>query len=262
MTEVMILKLLNNHIRRAFSNSASHYEALSSMQYEIGRELIAKIAPSLDRRVILDVGMGTGKLTNRLKSALPDSQVIGLDFADGMVQQAKNAYDTFHIIQGDARQLPFQNEVLDMIVSNLAYQWVENLTDAFSEVHRVLRPEGQFCATIFGRETLGEFFESLEKTKEQKEEFERLNAREDIYAALTTAGFRDIEITTEISKTQFENMPELLKWLKSIGANAMNRDFYLGPRHLENAAQYYENNFGGRWGITASFEIIWVKGKK
>jgi len=242
------------------------------MQYEIGRELISKIelplSPSLNKEGgdldggrMLDIGMGTGKLTNRLAMNFPGTQVIGLDFADGMVERAKKNYETFQVVQANAVHLPFGDKQFDIAVSNLAYQWVADLPAAFAETHRVLKQDGQFHATIFGRETLNELFSTLESVNGEKKNYQRLVASSTVESALNAAGFRDITVSTEISKTHFDDMRALLKWLKTIGANGMNRE-YLGPRQLEKASELYEKNFSERWGVTASFEVIWVKGKK
>ncbi|MCB9757594.1 MAG: methyltransferase domain-containing protein [Candidatus Omnitrophica bacterium] len=261
----MILKTLNQQIRRAFSNSAVHYEVLAGMQYEIGRDLIKTLEWSEDCQRILDVGMGTGKLTNRLSHLCPGAKIFGLDFAQGMVMQAAEKYETFLPLQADASHLPFTNESFDAVFSNLAYQWVDNLPGAFTEARRVLKKDGKFCATLFGRQTLDEFFQALasvESFSQKRTHLQRLPDQAAVREALKVAGFKDLTIKTEIIKTHFDDLQSLLQWLKLIGANRLNRDVYLGPRCLREASDYYEKEFKGRWGVVASFEVIWVKGKK
>lgn len=257
----MSLKIFEQQIRRAFSNSAIHYEVLSSMQYEIGRELINHIDFREEQGRMLDIGMGTGKLTNRLATHFPGVQVVGLDFADGMVETARKTYETFQVVQANASKLPFSDGQFDAAISNLAYQWVADLSEAFGEARRVLKDDGQFQATLFGRETLRELFTALEMVSREGKNYQRLASMEAVHAALRTAGFDEISVSNEIIKTHFDNLHALLKWLKTIGANGINRE-YLGPRQLERAAECYEKNFSGRWGVTASFEVIWVKGRK
>lgn len=260
----MILKTLHQQICRAFSNSAVHYEVLAGMQYEIGRDLIKTLDWAEDDRRILDVGMGTGQLTNRLSHLCSGAKIFGLDFAQGMVMKAKEKYETFSVVQANARYLPFSQESLDVVFSNLAYQWVDDLPGAFTEVRRVLKNNGKFCATLFGRQTLDEFFQSLASVasfKQRKVHLQRLQGEAAVREALCVAGFKDFAIKSEMIKTHFDDMQSLLQWLKLIGANRLNRDVYLGPRCLAEASQYYEKQFKGRWGVVATFEVIWVKGK-
>ncbi len=261
----MILKQFNQHIRQAFSNSAAHYEVLSGMQYEIGRELIKTLEWDETCERILDVGMGTGKLTNRMSHLCPGAQVVGVDFADGMVEEAKKKYESFAVVQADASALPFSDESYGAVFSNLAYQWVKDLPKAFAESRRVLKKNGKFRATLFGQRTLGELFTSLEKISGQNGGAGKLQKLPDsalIQEALTAAGFRDIVVASEITKTHFDDLYSLLTWLKLIGANRTNLHFYIGPRYLAKVSEYYEKNFKGRWGVAASFEVIWIKGRK
>lgn len=254
--------MIEQFIRRAFSNSAIHYEVLAGMQYEIGRELIAKIDEGDDLGRLIDIGMGTGKLTNRLALNFPAARVVGVDFADGMVTQAKRNYETFQIVQGNALALPFGDGQFDAAVSNLAYQWVSDLSAAFGEAFRILRPGGQFHAAIFGGQTLRELLTTLETVNARQGRLRRLADEQAVRRALGEAGFADARISSEITQTHFEDLRDLWKWLKAIGANAIDRRYYLGPRQFVQAAEFYENNFRGRWGVTATFEVIWVKGKK
>ena len=165
----------------------------------------------------------------------------------------------------DATCLPFATESLDAVFSNLAYQWIDDLPGAFTEARRVLKNNGKFCATLFGRQTLDEFFQALasvQSLRQRKVHLQRLQDESTVRAALSGAGFAEFTIKSELIKTHFDDLQSLLQWLKLIGANRLNRDVYLGPRCLKEASDYYEKEFKGRWGVVASFEIIWVKGKK
>jgi len=105
--------------------------------------------------VLLDVGCGRGEYQDDLVKSRSSlrifkdkvSRVIGIDVdAAG----ADNPFlDEFHLIQGDAWAL--EDESVDFIVCD----WVlEHISDAdlfFSEVNRVLKPGGYFCARTTNR---------------------------------------------------------------------------------------------------------------
>src|SRR5690348_5781578 len=105
----MILKAIDQRIRNAFSNAAIQYDVLTGMHKEIGRELIDKIKDVPLPHYILDIGMGTGYVTNRLKHYFPESNVIGIDYADGMIALAKQKSEGFKIVQADAHDLPLKD---------------------------------------------------------------------------------------------------------------------------------------------------------
>lgn len=273
----MFLKLIDDKIRRAFSDSALQYDVLTGLHKEIGRELLAKAAahegngPILDVGMvpmpicILDVGMGTGWLTGRLKNYFPDARVIGIDFAAGMVDVAKMREKDCAIVQADARHMPFQENTFEMIASNLAYQWVGDLPKAFANCHAILKSEGKLHLTMFGYSTFHELFEALGKTRDAAKgniALPRLADRGQICDALVKAGFRDVNIGEEHIKVHFQDMLALVKWIKDIGANALMGDMFIGRDWLNRANAYYTRTFGDRWGVGATFQVIWVEARK
>lgn len=261
----MIPNIENHFVRRAFSDSANRYENLSGFQYKIGSRLIEKSFSPDFCGSVLDVGMGAGQLTNRLADFCPGAKIVGIDFAGGMVLRAKEIYKTFKAIVADAQALPFADESFDAVISNAAYQWMCDLPMAFAQANRVLKNDGRFYAAFFGRETLWELFESLECARnilDDKKEFVRLADKNFVKKAFLDAGFYDIECDARISMVNFENARGLLLWLKAIGANRLNPGVCLGPKTFQRAAEYYEKHFKAGAGVAASFEVIWVKGKK
>lgn len=266
----MVFDLLDRRIRRAFSDAALQYDVLANLHKEIGRELMGKIKPAQDCRRILDIGMGTGWLTNRLSLSFPGAQVIGLDFASGMVERAKKYSrdnEGFGIVQADAGALPFKDDVFDIIISNLTYQWVADLEQAFRLCYSVLNQEGTFCFTMFGYHTFAELFAALTYAGDQHRPgngcaWPRLANREQITTALARGGFKNIKASDERIKAHFPDMMALVKWIKGIGANALPKDMFIGKELLGRADEYYNNHFRDRLGIYATLEVIWAEATK
>ena len=266
----MIFQLIGQKIRRAFSDAAQQYDVLTSLHKEIGRELLERIKHCKNPQKILDVGMGTGYLTNKLVNYFPEAQVVGLDFADGMIEVARKNNEGFTIVQADAASLPFLKDTFDLIISNLMYQWVNSLPKAFASTYSVLKTEGFFCFTMFGHDTFQELFESLKKTSDSYGEnvslpflsIRRLAAQSRVVSALSQAGFKDIELDSEQIKTHFPSMKDLLSWIKNIGANYLEKNIFIGKEWLSRADEYYNKNFADKLGICVTFEVISVKARK
>jgi demethylmenaquinone methyltransferase/2-methoxy-6-polyprenyl-1,4-benzoquinol methylase len=96
---------------------------------------------------ILDCATGTGDLAIDFKNTLPDSNVIGSDFCEGMLEyaplKAKNKNLEIKFEVADVTQLPYANETFDIV--SIAYG-IRNVLDrkkAFSEMARVLKPGGR-----------------------------------------------------------------------------------------------------------------------
>ena len=262
----MVFNLIDKKIRRAFSNAAVQYDVLSGLHKEIGRELVKKIEGRTQAHYILDIGMGTGWLTNRIKYHFPESVVVGMDFALGMIDVAKKNSEGTRLIAADALDLPFRNESFDVIVSNLVYQWVDDLPKGFEFCHQTLKKDGCLALTMFGFKTLEELFTSLEMSSEKESNeprsFPRLPSHEDIKTALQNSGFKNIATDYEHIKVHFPDMMSLLNWIKGIGANALKRDFFIGKEQLQRAEAYYSKHFRDPLGVRATFEVIWVQAEK
>lgn len=249
--------------QQSFSNAASRYDRFSSLQKDLGAVLLKAVRGN-SYPVILDVGMGTGWLTEKFSKKFPNSKVIGLDYAFGMAAQAKKR-KIFPVLQADAQALPFQNKKFDLIISNCAYQWVEDMAKAFAENARVLKPDGEFYFTCFGSSTLKELREAVsQNTRGKKGELHHwhLLEKKRIRQALADAGFKKIEISSQECQEKFKDFFDLLSWLKSIGANRAKRNIFIGPQFLARAKNYYDEHFSCDEGVGATFEVIFGAAKR
>lgn len=264
----MILKTIDQKIRKAFSGAAIHYDILTSLHKEIGRDLMKKAMAVEPSQNILDVGMGTGWLTSRLTHYFPGSMVVGVDFAPGMIEIAKNQNEEgFKIIEAHTDHLPFKDEAFDLVISNLAYHWVNDLVIAFGQCRAKLKKTGSLYITLCGRRTFEELFVALENTREIEGKeiplpIRRLDDVETIERSLRQSGFREIEVKAERIKIRFPDMMSLVKWSKSIGANVLDKDIYIGKEWLAKANDYYDQHYKDNFGIYATFEVIWIKAIK
>lgn len=96
-------------------------------------------------RTLLDVGCGTGLVTERL--VRPGLRVFGLDAAPGMVRVASERMDS-GLVLGDCRQLPFADASLDAVSAVWLLHLLPNAPDMVAECARVLRPGGLFVTTV------------------------------------------------------------------------------------------------------------------
>jgi ubiquinone/menaquinone biosynthesis C-methylase UbiE len=94
---------------------------------------------------VLDVGCGTGVLTRRL-AALPSvTEVVGVDVAPSLLEQARElARDLPNVTfaEADARALPFVDGSFDAVVFDSTLSHVPGPEAALVEAYRALRPGG------------------------------------------------------------------------------------------------------------------------
>jgi len=253
---------IDNKIRRGFSEAAKEYDRFSGLHREIADKLLAQISKETTPLALLDVGCGTGYLTVKAKDCFPQSSIVGLDFAEGMLKIARCKRQDVSWILADGNHLPFLGRCFDMVISNLAYQWAGDLSRVFSEARRVLLPNGVFACTLFGFETCQELFQSLSEAKAGAVQFTRLPDAFQVREALVISGFKDPVIDSSRVNVQFKDMYDLITWLRSIGANTLSRKGYVGKEALARAAAIYSERFFSRNGVQSTFEVIRVYVKK
>ena len=144
------------------------------------------------RAVVLDIGCGGGFNIRRLLERCPEGQVYGVDISEVSVAKSKkvNKKDLgtrCEIYQATAENLPFDDESLDMATAfETVYFW-KDLTIAFTEVLRTLKPGGMFYIINDPGDPNKHWDEIIpDMTSYPAEEIEE---------ALKTAGFEDAEVT-------------------------------------------------------------------
>ena len=105
----------------------------------------------LEGRDVLEIGCGGAQCS--VAFALRGAHVTGLDLSEAQLKfgQALAAQHKVEIdfIQHDMRDLePIASDSTDIVFSAFAFQWVEDRTQAFREVRRVLRPGGVFVFSL------------------------------------------------------------------------------------------------------------------
>ncbi len=110
-------------------------------------ELVRRAAPC---GRCLDLGCGTGDLTEALLEQDPKASLTGFDLTRSMLRGAaarlegEGVLGRAQLTQGDAEQLPFADGAFDTVVSAFLMRNVGDRRAAYAEVARVLKPGGRF----------------------------------------------------------------------------------------------------------------------
>jgi ubiquinone/menaquinone biosynthesis C-methylase UbiE len=93
---------------------------------------------------VLDVGCGTGKLLRRANTYWPEAQLIGVDPANGMIEEAKRLTPGATFFTGMSEALPLQDASVDLALSTLSFHHWQDQAAGIRELARVLRPGGYY----------------------------------------------------------------------------------------------------------------------
>jgi demethylmenaquinone methyltransferase/2-methoxy-6-polyprenyl-1,4-benzoquinol methylase len=137
------------YLRRIFDDTAADYDRIESLlawgtgsRYR--RQALIRGGLKTGMKV-LDVGVGTGLVAAQACILAGDASLVtGVDPSPGMLAASKLP-DTMVLIEGRAESLPFPDNHFDFLSMGYALRHISDLTTAFAEFERVLKPGGRLC---------------------------------------------------------------------------------------------------------------------
>ena len=169
----------------------------------------------------------------------------------------------------DEEALPFADGSLDLVVSALALQSVNDLPGTLVQVRRALKPDGLFLAALLGGDTLTELRQSFAAAEAELEGGVSprvapfVDARE-AGALLQRAGFALPVADVDRITVRYASPFDLMRDLRRMGAtNALveRRRAPLRRATLMRMAEVYAARFADADGrVRASFDVVWLSG--
>lgn len=254
-------------VRRAFDRAAAGYDAAAVLQQEVCRRGLERLDFIRHRPVrILDAGSGTGNAWRGLAARYPDARVVALDLASAMLRQARGGVPWYQrllrrqpgLVCGDLEVLPFAGGSVDLVWSNLALQWVNDLPQALAEMRRVLAPGGLCVFTTFGPDTLKEL-RAAQAASDGHTCVSTFTDMHDIGDMMVKAGFADPVIDMETITMTYRDVTALMRDLQAIGARnaTAGRSRTLSGKAWLAAVTHNYETFRRDGTLPATFEVVY-----
>jgi SAM-dependent methyltransferase len=249
-------QILRDHHRRATTLGASTF--LLDRVAEDFADRLATVLRRFDRA--LDLGTPTDALRRVLAASGKVGTIIAADVLAGS--------DALAVV-ADAEALPFRDASLDLVVSALALQFVNDLPGTLIQIRRALKPDGLFLATLVGGDTLTELRRAFAAAEAEIEDgisphvapFADLR---EIGTLLQRGGFAlpvtDIDRLTVRYASPFDLMHDLRR-MGATNPLIERRRRPLKRATLMRMVEIYAERFSDADGrIRATFEIVWLSG--
>jgi trans-aconitate 2-methyltransferase len=121
---------------------APTYDRTSEPQQAWASEVLARLDPIAADATVLDVGCGTGRVTEALAALVPDGRVLAIDASADMVALARRRLgERAHVWCADVLDLD-PDEPVDAIVSTATLHWVPDHDRLWAQLAKALRPGG------------------------------------------------------------------------------------------------------------------------
>jgi SAM-dependent methyltransferase len=240
----------------------------------------SRSADFLHRRAAEDIANRLSAILRRFPLAVELSPTPGLiaaitagDQVDAWVQAAPTSArlgDAGGLrLVLDEERLPFAEASLDLVVSNLALHWSNDLVGALVQIRRALKPDGLFIGALFGGATLTELRQSLLIAESEIGDGAgaRISPFADAFdgaALLQRAGFALPVADADRITVRYAHPLALMADLRAMGETSVLIDRPRAPltrRVLARMGEVYCERFGlpdGR--IPATFEIVTLTG--
>jgi SAM-dependent methyltransferase len=169
----------------------------------------------------------------------------------------------------DPETLPFRDGSLDLVISALGLQFVNDLPGALIQIRRALRPDGLFLGALIGGDTLAELRQSFAVAQSEIEQgisprvapFADLR---DLGGLLQRAGFALPVTDVDRLTVRYADPLALMHDLRRMGATNVLVERSRRPlrrRTLTRMMEVYGSRFADPDGrIPATFEIVWLSG--
>ena len=214
--------------------------------------------------VAVNLGAHHGLLSRRLRSLTGLDLIIDMEATPALLAQCDGPK-----IAADEELLPFSDRSLDLVVSGLSLQLVNDLPGTLVQVQRALKPDGLFLAAVLGGATLQELRHAVvaaedETTGGASPRVAPFADVRDLGALLQRAGFALPVADADVIEVGYGDALALMRDLRGMGATNVltdRRRRFLSRTTLMRAAAIYAERFARPDGrVIATFEIITLTG--
>ncbi len=233
--------------------------------------LLERVAHDLAERLAgvvrrFEVAVDLGTLTSDLRGALAHHPAVGELIA---VLPAAPSGGSRCAVVADEEALPFGDASLNLVVSALALQSVNDLPGTLVQIRRALRPDGLLLAALMGGETLTELRQSFASAEAEIEggvspRVAPFADVREIGALLQRAGFTLAVTDVDRVTVRYSSVIALMHDLRRMGATNVlveRRRKPLRRATLLRMAEIYGERFSDPDGkLRATFDIVWLSG--
>ncbi len=167
-----------------------------------------------------------------------------------LTKEEKERCSTYKLVADEEQKLPFPDGTFDLVLSSTSMHWVNDLPGLWTEINRVLKPDGCFLFAMVGGMTLHELSFSLSAAELEREggmsphvgPFVNFS---DVGSLLTGAGFNLTTVDVDTVKLAYPNAMVLMEHLQRMGENnaCLNRRPFVGVDTFLAASCLYDRMY-------------------
>ena len=257
-----------------FSAAASTYHRHANIQRRVAEKLMTLLAkggsgllPHPTPSRILEIGCGTGILTEMLANTFPSAKVDAVDISAAMTARARDNLAEKRMINwivADAGKFT-ENKKYPLIVSNCTLHWIMPIDLIVAKLSALLERDGQLAFAIMLRGTLGELNSARQRIAPHKPPRVALPGKDEVKKALAKAGLLLRTEKQETSRLEYPSAEKMLKQLHDqglTGGNIPDSNPLLTRSEISRLIADYSKNYKRKNGVYATYRVLYCLAQK
>lgn len=236
-------------VKLRFEHSFPTYDRHAVVQREMAQKLADCIIKSCGKNYknVLEIGCGTGFFTKHIMEDMQIKKLLINDISPEVIGYIEKIAPYCNYLIGDMENITFDSK-FNIITSNAAFQWAEDLETMINRFYNILKPDGVLAFTTFGERN----FEQMTKIADRKLMYKSLKELSKMFS-----GFEVKIMEDEIHQMEFHTPIDVLRHIKNIGANAIASEFWT-KGGLKDFERKYKESFTTGEGVSLTYHPIYV----
>ncbi|MCP1125037.1 malonyl-ACP O-methyltransferase BioC [Bacillus sp. 3103sda1] len=259
-------------LQKRFNQAAVSYDQYANVQKKMANQLLVYMKEHYDAAAqirILELGCGTGYVTEKLAKSFPNATITAVDFAESMIAKAKTQCNmesvTFRCEDIEHIKL---YEQYDVMISNATFQWLNDLSATLANLYNHLHEDGVLLFSTFGNKTFHELHTSFQRAKTTCAIADATTVGQTFLTGLQLQELckritGDIHVAETCYIEIFTTVREFLQSIRKVGATNSNEGSYCqSPSIFRNMLRIYEQDFMEDGRIAATYHALFSYMKK
>ena len=253
---------------KRFGKAAEDYHQEASIQKKVAQGLISSLLPwqgMLPPGPILEVGCGTGFLTQKLIEHFPDREFVITDASPGMIATCQKELKKKDLLSDnirfqllDADHFKSEEPLYSMVISNFAPQWFRDTAITLERLGEAILPGGLLLCSFPGEHTFEQWYEhclelGLPYTANSFPNVEEVVVK-------LSMGPLQIDYYENNLHQEFNSSIEFFRHLKKIGASENNKGNSLNHKQFKLLLDHWDKQSEDK--IKVKWHVVYLAAKK
>lgn len=254
----------NQKVAYNFGRSVDEYHRNAEVQREVAQRLIASLEPWRDiipPGPILEVGCGTGFVTEGIIELYPKREKIITDLSPEMVACCKerfNSAENISFSELDAEEIDLEKPKYAMSVCGFAAQWFKDPALTLGKIMEATKPGGLLLASFPGSESFPQWKQCCEELGIPFTGNELPDTEEMVIKM--SSGPVQVDYYEDTITQKFSSSIEFFRHLKTIGAGTRKKGRALKSAEMKLLIDHWDSKSKGE--ITVSYHAVFLAVKR